>query len=72
MPETLRERSTGTCDREECYVSFNDTENIKYHEQSFVKYKFSCLKCGQSIHTDDRSERLCENCRAKNKKYMVR
>ena len=62
-PQTLRERVTGTCEKDECYVPFSDDKDVKHYVNDYTKYHFKCLKCSEQIHTNDISERLCPKCR---------
>jgi hypothetical protein len=71
IPETYRERTTGTCNKEECYTPFTEVANLKFYEKDFNKYKFRCLKCDKIIYTNDITERLCEKCRGVNRKYYI-
>ena len=71
IPETYREKITGTCSKEDCWVPSSDTENIKYVKEDQYKYKFTCLKCNEIIYTNTASTRLCNTCRQKNKRIHV-
>jgi len=70
-PETYREKITGTCSKEKCWVPSSDTENIEYLKEDQFKYKFNCLKCNEIIYTDNPATRLCRNCRQKNKRIFI-
>lgn len=68
VPETYRERVTGTCAQDSCYVPFSDVGNVQHYHKDFVHYHFACLRCGGQIATNDKTERLCTKCRKRNSK----
>ncbi|OGQ96313.1 MAG: hypothetical protein A2284_18000 [Deltaproteobacteria bacterium RIFOXYA12_FULL_61_11] len=70
-PETLRERLTGTCSDERCYLPFSEAsaDKIQHDYKDYTAFRFTCLGCGVTIATGDKSERLCPRCRRRNRRY---